>query len=35
MFGVFVAGAMYFIMRLHAENQRKFDSLALIGEHKH
>ncbi|MDB5774768.1 MAG: lysophospholipid transporter LplT [Herbaspirillum sp.] len=35
MFGVFVAAMMYLIMRLHAANQRKFDSLALIGEHKH
>ena len=35
MFGVFVAATMYLIMRLHAANQRKFDSLALIGEHKH
>ncbi len=35
MFGIFVAGTMFFIMRLHAANQRHFDSLALIGEHKH
>jgi len=35
MFGIFVAGLMYFIMRRHAANQREHDSLALIGEHKH
>jgi LPLT family lysophospholipid transporter-like MFS transporter len=35
MFGVFVAGTMYFVMRLHARNQREFDTVALIGEHKH
>jgi MFS transporter, LPLT family, lysophospholipid transporter len=35
MFGLFVAGTMYLIMRKHAESQRQHDSLALIGEHKH
>jgi MFS transporter, LPLT family, lysophospholipid transporter len=35
MFGMFVAGTMYLIMRKHAESQRQHDSLALIGEHKH
>jgi LPLT family lysophospholipid transporter-like MFS transporter len=35
MFGVFVAGTMYCVMRLHAKNQREFDTVALIGEHKH
>ncbi|MDY7578653.1 lysophospholipid transporter LplT [Herbaspirillum sp. RTI4] len=35
MFGVFVAGLMYLIMRKHTANQREHDSLALIGEHKH
>ena len=35
LFGVFVAGLMYMIMRHHAANQREYDSLALIGEHKH
>jgi MFS transporter, LPLT family, lysophospholipid transporter len=35
LFGLFVSGVMYLIMRKHAANQRKFDSLALIGEHKH
>jgi len=35
LFGLFVAGAMYLTMRRHAANQREFDSVALIGEHKH
>jgi hypothetical protein len=35
LFGLFVAGTMLMIMRLHASNQREHDSLALIGEHKH
>jgi MFS family permease len=35
LFGLFVAGTMYFVMRRHAANQREFDSLGLIGEHKH
>jgi len=35
MFGSFVAGMMYLVMRRHAANQREHDSLALIGEHKH
>ncbi|WP_317203453.1 lysophospholipid transporter LplT [Janthinobacterium sp.] len=34
-FGMFVAGTMYMIMRKHAASQREHDSLALIGEHKH
>jgi len=34
-FGLFVAGTMFLVMRLHAANQRNKDSLALIGEHKH
>lgn len=34
-FGVFVAGLMYLIMHRHAANQRQYDSLALIGEHKY
>ncbi|WDZ98147.1 lysophospholipid transporter LplT [Herbaspirillum sp. WKF16] len=34
-FGSFVAGMMYLIMRRHAANQREHDSLALIGEDKH
>jgi hypothetical protein len=35
LFGLFLAGTMVFIMRLHSANQREHDSLALIGEHKH
>ncbi|MFZ6769257.1 lysophospholipid transporter LplT [Undibacterium sp. Di26W] len=35
LFGMFVASTMYLVMRKHAANQREFDSLALIGEHKH
>lgn len=35
LFGLFVAGVMYLVMRRHTDNQREFDSLALIGEHKH
>ncbi|NUU00082.1 lysophospholipid transporter LplT [Herbaspirillum robiniae] len=34
-FGTFVAGIMYLIMRRHAANQREHDSLSLIGEDKH
>ena len=34
-FGSFVAGIMYLIMRRHAANQRQYDSLSLIGEDKH
>ena len=34
-FGLFLAGTMYVIMRKHAANQREFDSVALIGELKH
>ncbi len=35
LFGLFVAGAMFAVMRKHAANQRECDTLALIGEHKH
>ncbi|MGB6053863.1 MAG: lysophospholipid transporter LplT [Burkholderiaceae bacterium] len=35
LFGLFVAGTMFAVMRKHAANQREYDSLALIGEHKH
>jgi len=35
LFGFFVAGTMLMAMKKHAANQREFDSLALIGEHKH
>ncbi|WMW82267.1 lysophospholipid transporter LplT [Undibacterium cyanobacteriorum] len=34
-FGVFVASTTYLVMRKHASNQAKFDSVALIGEEKH
>jgi len=33
LFGLFLAGSMLAIMALHAANQRKQDSLSLIGEH--
>ena len=35
LFGLFVAGTMFLIMRMHAANQRQHDSMALIGEFKH
>ncbi|WP_342118141.1 lysophospholipid transporter LplT [Pseudoduganella sp. OTU4001] len=35
LFGLFVAGSMFAIQQLHLANQRKHDSLGLIGEHKH
>jgi MFS transporter, LPLT family, lysophospholipid transporter len=35
LFGLFVSGTMYFVMRKHATNQREFDSIGMIGEHKH
>ncbi|MFZ6673902.1 lysophospholipid transporter LplT [Undibacterium sp. Xuan67W] len=35
LFGLFVSGTTYMVMRKHAANQLEFDSLALIGEHKH
>jgi MFS family permease len=35
LFGVFVAGMMLVVMRWHAANQRQFDTVALIGEHRH
>lgn len=35
LFGLFVAGAMTLVIRRHAANQREFDSVALIGEHRH
>jgi MFS transporter, LPLT family, lysophospholipid transporter len=35
LFGAFVAITMLLVMRLHANNQRQFDSVALIGEAKH
>jgi LPLT family lysophospholipid transporter-like MFS transporter len=35
LFGLFVAGIMFLIMRKHAANQKEHDSLNLIGELKH
>jgi len=35
LFGLFVSGTMLLVMRWHAANQRKFDTVALIGEHRH
>ena len=35
LFGLFVAGTMFMVMRKHAANQHEYDSVALIGEHKH
>jgi MFS family permease len=35
LFGLFVSGTMYLVMRKHAANQRESDSLELIGEQKH
>ena len=35
LFGLFLAGSMLAIMALHAANQRRQDSLGLIGEHPH
>jgi MFS transporter, LPLT family, lysophospholipid transporter len=35
LFGLFVSGTMYFMIRKHAANQLEHDSLALIGEEKH
>ncbi len=35
LFGAFVSGIMWLVMRRHAANQREYDSLHLIGEQKH
>ena len=35
LFGLFVAGIMWLVMKKHAANQREYDSLHLIGEQKH
>jgi hypothetical protein len=35
LFGLFLAGTMLYILRRHKQNQREFDSVALIGEAKH
>ena len=34
-FGLFVAGTMLVIKRLHEANQRQFDSVALLDDLKH
>jgi hypothetical protein len=34
LFGTFVCLTMWFVMRRHQANQRKFDSVALIGEYR-
>jgi LPLT family lysophospholipid transporter-like MFS transporter len=34
-FGLFLAGTMFIILRKHLANQREFDSIGLIGEAKH
>jgi len=34
-FGLMVSLIMYLVMRRHAANQAQYDSLHLIGEHKH
>jgi len=35
MFGLFVAGMMLLVKCHHERNQREFDSVALLDEHKH
>ncbi|NMG45597.1 lysophospholipid transporter LplT [Aromatoleum toluvorans] len=35
MFGLFVAGTMYLVLRRHNMNQREVDSVALLDEHAH
>ncbi|MCC4116056.1 lysophospholipid transporter LplT [Aromatoleum toluclasticum] len=35
MFGLFVAGAMYLVLRRHNVNQRAVDSVALLEDHPH
>ena len=35
LFGGFVSGIMWLVMRRHAANQREYDSMHLIGEQKH
>jgi len=34
-FGLFVVSSLLLVMRWHARNQKRFDSVALIGEHRH
>ncbi|NMF87590.1 lysophospholipid transporter LplT [Aromatoleum petrolei] len=35
MFGLFVAGTMYLVLRRHNFNQREVDSVALLEDHRH
>ncbi len=35
LFGLFLAGTICLVMRKHAQNQKEFDSVTLIGEAKH
>ena len=35
LFGLFLAGISWLVLRRHHQNQREHDSLRLIGEHKH
>jgi hypothetical protein len=35
LFGLFVAGTMYLVKRRHEQNQREFDSVALLEDHPH
>ncbi|AKU11922.1 major facilitator superfamily MFS_1 [Azoarcus sp. CIB] len=35
MFGLFVAGMMYLVLRRHDRNQREFDSVAQLEDHTH
>ena len=35
LFGLFVAGVMWLVIKKHAANQREYDSLHLIGEQNH
>ena len=35
LFGLFVSGVMWIVMKKHAANQREYDSMHLIGQEKH
>lgn len=35
LFGLFVAGSMYFVKRQHEANQREFDAVALLDDQRH
>ncbi|MCE2859214.1 MAG: lysophospholipid transporter LplT [Oxalobacteraceae bacterium] len=35
LFGLFVSGVMWMVMKKHAANQREYDSMHLIGQEKH